>query len=647
VCERSKRPCGAGRLRGLCALALLWAAGCGDAGGPPSLLLITLDTTRADRIGAYGHASAQTPVIDGLARQGILFEQALAPAPTTLPSHTSILTGLYPVGHGVQSNALFVLEPQARLVSEALREQGWRTAAFVAALPLVARLGLSQGFEVYSDVGASDYLEGGGTRPADAVVSDALEWLGGLAPGERFFVWLHLWEPHGPHEPPPGWQGRAADAYDAEIAYCDQQIGRLLGFLRERGLDRELVTIVTADHGEGLGEHGEETHGTFLYQSTLRVPLVMAGGPLARSAGTRVAENVSTAALAPTLLALAGLAPEVLLPAVRLAPLVGADGRPQPPPAEAPVYLETQAPYYEHRLRALDGVVSGRWKLVQSQPPQLYALDERPSEERDLARSEPEQLAALQRQLAELRERQAGPGWASSHEVGAGEGELLEALGYAVSAGDGDPYDASLPAARVEDVLRQQQALAHRSRARSIRQIPPGATPEQIAERERQAGLELDAAKALVEEILASNPEDPQAMLHLGYVEFERGDFAAAAVWLERAAAARPSLAPTHLRLAQAYAHLGRWPEAVVQAHQALTLQPDFPTPYGWLAERYAAAGEYGRAVWWYQRLLERLEPGTALHAEIGVALRRAEVEMQARGQQATPPEENPLASSR
>jgi len=284
-------------LLALTGLLLACLAGCTQQGaGPPSILLVTLDTTRADRIGAYGRAGARTPTLDRLARQGILFERAIAPTPITLPSHASILTGVYPTAHGVRDNAVFALAPEARLVSEVLAERGWRTAAFVGSFVLHPRFGLDQGFEVYHapqptrEPMRDRYVE----RPANEVVDDALAWLSGLAAGERFFVWLHFFDPHIPYEPPPAWREPSVHPYEGEIAFCDAQLGRLLEALEEAGRARNLLVAVTADHGESLGEHGEETHGVFIYQATLHVPLILSGEPVARARGQRVGHAVST-----------------------------------------------------------------------------------------------------------------------------------------------------------------------------------------------------------------------------------------------------------------------------------------------------------------------------------------------------------------
>jgi len=265
-------------------------AAAADAAGPaapeasrPSLLLVTLDTTRADRVGARRDGRPVTPSIDALAKDGVVFERALAAAPVTLPSHATILTGVYPCAHGVRDNGVFRLGPEARLVSEALSERGWRSGAFVGAYVLDARFGLDQGFEVYTASGTAGignviYAE----RPAHRVVDDAIAWLGSLPPDAPFFAWVHLFDPHAPFAPPKAWRARFEDPYDGEIAFADDQVGRLVSWIRRRDPARELVVVVTADHGEGLGAHGEASHGTFLYQDTMHVPLVISGAGVAR-----------------------------------------------------------------------------------------------------------------------------------------------------------------------------------------------------------------------------------------------------------------------------------------------------------------------------------------------------------------------------
>ncbi len=276
-----------------------------------NLVLITIDTLRADRVGAYGWTRARTPALDSLARDGAVFERAYAAAPITLPSHATILTGRYPPGHGARDNGLRVSESAPTLATQ-LRASGFQTAAFVAAFPLDHQFGLARGFDVYGDRmprGSDGRLAN--ERPASQVVDEAISWLTSdqhLAPSTQhgtqppapstqhpFFLWVHLFEPHAPYGD-PGSGRSTSDRYDDEIATADREIGRLLTALAPA---RERTLVVAAgDHGEAFGEHGEFAHSIFVYDTTLRVPLLMSG-PGIRPA-TRVADPVTLADVAPT-----------------------------------------------------------------------------------------------------------------------------------------------------------------------------------------------------------------------------------------------------------------------------------------------------------------------------------------------------------
>ena len=285
-----------------CAIAcMIGSLGCRRASEAPrsltlpnaNVLLITLDTTRADRIGAYGYARAETPRLDRLAEDGVLFETAVTPTAFTLPAHSSIMTGLYPPYHGVRLNGGVALADVQVTLAERLAAAGYRCGAVVGAFVLDQRWGLSQGFEHFDDDIERTHDQpldlAGVQRPADRVVDAALQWL--EADDERpFFAWLHFYDPHIPYEPPEPYATRFGDRgpsglYDGEIAFTDEQVGRVFDWLDERGLSESTVVVVVGDHGEGLGDHGEREHGYFIYDATVHVPLVV------QDAGVRARGN--------------------------------------------------------------------------------------------------------------------------------------------------------------------------------------------------------------------------------------------------------------------------------------------------------------------------------------------------------------------
>ena len=277
---------------------------------PQNLLLITIDTLRADHLGCYGNQNIQTPTIDALAAQGMLFQQAFTPVPITLPSHASILTALYPPAHGIRDNGYFILDDSHQTLAEILKEKGYITGAIVASYVLNSRFGLAQGFDFYEDNIVPDP---NGNNPfryerrADAVVALAEDWLS-KNKGEKFFLWLHLFDPHDPYEPPEPYKSEYAQTpYDGEIAFTDACLGQLLKKMEELKIQQNTLIVLTSDHGEGLGEHGEKTHSTFIYDTTLHVPLIISI-PGLKAAGRSYDFLVRTTDILPTALGLMGLA---------------------------------------------------------------------------------------------------------------------------------------------------------------------------------------------------------------------------------------------------------------------------------------------------------------------------------------------------
>lgn len=619
-------------------VAVLALASCGGeraplAGEPAGVLLVTLDTTRADRLGAYGAPGARTPVFDRLAAEGVLFEQALAPAPITLPSHASLLTGVYPVAHGVRDNGVFALSPRAILLSEVLRRHGWRTGAFVASDVLGARFGLDQGFEVYRAPLLPAPNEPTRTeRPADEVVDDAIAWLSELAPGERFFAWVHLYDAHAPYVPPEPWRSRLEDPYDGEIAFADSELGRLLDFLRETGRADGLLVAVTADHGESLGEHGERYHGNFLYQGAMRVPLVVSGDAVSRRGGTRIPRPVSNVDLVPTLLELAGCA-RAEMPDVRVPSLLGRDD------PERSVLLEAYLPYYTHRWRAARGQVWRGHKWIDARPPELYDLENDARETRDLAGERPDLARAARERFH--RELDAHPplGWVSGREVDDGERARLEALGYAVGSVEGDPLDASLPdpRERIGDLDRLDRARAHVRAWGELQSAPPPATAWQRDEREREGRAHLEAARELLEEVRAQNPRDPELVRHLGTVLGALGDLDGAIELLERAVELSPADAFVRTNLATAYARSGRGEEGVRLLRGALAGAPEQTRFRQWIVTFLLGDGQLERASWWLREIERSLPPGEPPPAAVSEWVARARAALRAQGYEPSP----------
>jgi choline-sulfatase len=404
----------------------------------PSVLLVTIDTLRADRLGCYGYEGAQTPNIDGLASEGVLFEQVGAQVPVTLPSHATILTGLLPASHGVHDNSTFCLAGDVTTLAEVFERAGYRTGAMIGAYVLARQFGLSQGFAAYED-SFPECRESGNPlrrveRPAAEVARSGIEWLS--AQGQRpFFLWLHFFDPHASYNPPKPFSERFPDTpYDGEVAYVDQEIGRVLGYLAREGLDRRSLVVITSDHGEGLGQHDEDTHSVLVYETTMRVPLIMRWiGRL--PGGLRIHELARTTDITPTVLELVGLHPPDPMDGASLVPVLRGD--------EGGVGLsagESMLALYHFGLSPLISVRTGRWKYIAAPHPELYDLVHDSNEEINVVDSFPAVADSLSRAALQYAAAVAA-GEPAAPVVSAGEGDKLEALGYLPS-----PPPVSTPA---------------------------------------------------------------------------------------------------------------------------------------------------------------------------------------------------------
>jgi arylsulfatase A-like enzyme len=386
-----------------------------------SLLLVTVDTLRADRVGAYGATDVRTPNIDALARRGLLFEQAVASAPLTLPSHATILGGLEPPRHGARNNGTHRFPADRETLATLLQARGWATGAFVGAYVLDARFGLARGFDHYDadielrEVGSS-VLDS--DRPCEEVVRAAASWLGRQR--GRFFAWVHLYDPHAPYHPPAPYRDEYPERpYEAEVAYADACAGDAIAAAGRAAGDR-LVVALLADHGEGRGDHGERTHGFFVYESTLRIPLILAGPGI--PAGERRAGLARTVDVLPTLLELLGIpAPSGLEGASLLGRSAAADA-----------YAETILPQ-TLGWASLHAWRAGSLKYVEAPTPELYDLAADPSERSNLATERPADADRLRRRLAAYRGDDRP--WATAAPDPQVE-ERLRALGYVGGAAE-------------------------------------------------------------------------------------------------------------------------------------------------------------------------------------------------------------------
>ncbi len=503
------------------------------AAGRPSILLITLDTTRADHLEPYGASNVETPALSRLADNGIVFEHAVATSPVTAPAHASLLTGLYPPRHGVRNNSTHYLPEDVPTLAEWLSAAGYRTAAFVSTVILERRYGLDQGFEVYDDEirssAASDERRMTVERRAGTTADRALAWLDALDGDESFFLWVHFYDPHIPYSPPSPWAESVSETEPttAEIAYMDSQIGRLLQHPRAAA-DDVIVTAI-GDHGESLGEHGEKTHGLLVYDSTLRVPWILRlpGG----NSGVRIAAPISQVDLVPTIAELVNLGPDNDVDALdgrSLVPLLrGEKGTP-----ERLLFAESEVPFFAYGWSRLRTVRQGAMKFIDAPVKELYDLSLDPGELSNLAA---EHRADVQRLAAEIETwADRGDAADSAVAVDSETAAMLHALGY--SAGDpgrpegegrGNPVEL-MPVHQELQIVGELLASGRPREAVDRVQTALALDPENTAAlRDLSRGLtqmgRLDEAASVAAKASAVAPWSAQAAMVEADVEYHRG----------------------------------------------------------------------------------------------------------------------------
>jgi arylsulfatase A-like enzyme/Flp pilus assembly protein TadD len=565
-------------------LAFSLAAGPLAAAAPakPNILLITIDTLRADHLGCYGYAAAQTPNIDGLAGRGVLFTRAFGHTPLTLPSHTNILLGLTPNAHGVHDNSNFIIREGFLSLAQWLKGQGYATGAFVGAFPLDSRFGLTQGFDVYDDnygiQGPTDlkFVE----RRADVVVGLGLEWI--KAQAGPWFLWIHCFDPHHPYDPPEPYKDLyAKDPYDGEIAYVDSALGRLFGYLRDRGLEAGTAVILTADHGESLGEHGELTHGYFAYNATLHVPMILA---LPGRKGIRVEADVCHVDIFPTVCDLLGRKPPAGLQGLSLLPFTQG----KRPPSRA-IYFETLAPYYSRRWAPLRGYIQGGEKYMESPIPEVYSLENDFGELDNLASKT--DLERFRKGLSDLMRAEASPladaaGQASDRETR----EKLRSLGYLSSIQKSSPKTFTAKE-DLKTLLPYHIKLNQATAAYSAGRIAEGIKylKEILAEWKTfdlaytylavyyQKEGRAREAEAVLREGYANNPSNFNIMTALGIALIDGGRFEEAVDILQKSLALIDFDPETWNYLGVAYWNQGRYDEALDAYDHALSIDRNFP----------------------------------------------------------------------
>lgn len=587
-----------------------------------SVLLITVDTLRADRLGCYGAKRVETPAMDALAADGVRFGAAYAQVPITLPSHTVILSGMFPASTGVRDFTSSGIPPGVGLIAEAFKRQGYQTAAFVSAFVLDGSWGFSRGFDIYDDHFDARQFEtrnpGSIERRADATVNRLLAWLKARPAGKPSFIWLHLFDPHSDYNPPEPFRTRyAGRLYDGEIAYADSQLARLVAALRRSGeYDRMLIALL-ADHGESLGEHGEDEHGFFVYIATTHVPFIL---KLPRGEGARrvVAQPVGTVDLAPTLLDLARVRDPISrqFQGASLSSLVA--GKPQP--AERPVYSESYYPYNSFGWAPLHSLITARFQYIEAPRPEIFELATDPEEERNLFEQRRADAEALRAQLQDVERRYTSNGGSSSRPPLSAETlEKLKSLGYlayaapAASKPEGNLVDPKDRIGTFNKILRAADQTRMKNYAEADRLLAEVAISEphlytipfQRAKNLSEWG-KLDRAVAEYKEALSENPTFDQALLGLARAYFYLGQDDESARALQGALALNPGNFRAHLALAKVYWRQNKLDMARTEAETAIRLRKNFGESH---ATRGIILAKQGR----YREALPELSKGLSL----------------------------------
>jgi arylsulfatase A-like enzyme len=540
----------------------LLTASCGGPGKrAASVLVVTIDTLRPDHLGAYGHPGARTPHLDALARRGLQFTRARTPYPLTLPSHASIFTGLYPRSHGARRNDSFNLTREAPTLATILKSLGYETGAVVATFVLNSNFGLARGFDRYDDHWG---MRGAGSgtleRRAQEVTDRALAWHFGI--GERpFLLWAHFFDPHDDYEPPAPWDAAFPKSpYDGEIAHTDREFGRLLGTLDERGALRDAVIALTSDHGEAFGEHGEFGHGYFVYETTLRVPMILTGSGTARLGHEIRSDDARTVDLLPTLGDLLGLPLPEELPGRSL--LTTRDSR--------PLLFETLEPEIAYGATRLAGLLDDNWKYIQAPVPELYNLDSDPDELRNLHRDTAPRAEEMRARLAETLARTAPAtrGEAVDDETR----DKLMALGY-IGGDEGTSVTSRRDPKEIVDLI----PVMHRG----IELCRTGRMEEGVA---------------LLEEILLQDPGNGKALYWVSKSHADRGDFQAALTTYRAAIEMDPNVADYYNQAGLIFARAGETRNAVRSFRRALQLDPGLVAAHLNLATGLAQMGRPAKA---------------------------------------------------
>lgn len=564
-----------------------------------NVLLISIDTCRSDHLSCYGDQRNTTPHIDRLAQDGIRFAYAVSPVPLTLPAHSSMLTGTNPTYHGVHDNSYYQLSDGNVTLAEMLKEHGFTTGAIISAFVLDSQFGLNQGFDTYHDYfedprkGPGDISERIGTETSHL----AMQWLAEHG-SKKFFLFLHYYDPHATYAPPDPFASQFIDdRYAGEIAYVDHCIGQVLDKLITLGIDDSTLIIITSDHGEMLGEHGEDTHSYFIYQSAIRVPLIF-----------KVPGHHETATLAPvagiidvvpTICGLLGIESPPHIQGIDLSKHFVPQNS-----ATQPRYLYCESLYpTRYQANPLLGLVTDRWKYIQTTRPELYDLIRDPSESTNLANMEPLQIMKFQSQLNQMIKQQLDANTDSANlTIDPQARHRLETLGYLAGSSVDERFELDPDQEDPKDLIAFYQ---------SHMLIFSLLSNEKIEE-----------AKRLCKQLVAKRPKFWEGYIHLGNIAMSQKDYATAISYLQRSLELKPDLDTAHNNIGNAFQALGEFAKAIDHFHKALQISPNSVAALNNLANVLQLQGELDEAINYYHRVLGMKPTSVDSHNNLGSALR-------------------------
>ncbi|MDP8218147.1 MAG: sulfatase-like hydrolase/transferase [Candidatus Theseobacter exili] len=550
----------------------------------PNVLFIIVDTLRSDHLGCYGYDKIKTPNIDSLAEKGILFKDTLSQVPLTFPSHCSLFTSTYPQYNEVRDNGTYILDESAVTLAERLKDYGYKTAAFVSTFVLNKHLKLDQGFDVYDDDTDSKerrkkkkvvrMIEG--ERTASEVTQKALEWLK-LNKDDRFFLWVHYYDPHTIYEPPSPYKEIYKDnLYDGEIAYTDEYIGKLLAEFKNLGLEKDTLIVFAADHGEGLGQHDESGHAVFIYDSTLKVPLIFSW-PGVIPEGKTVESQVRLVDVMPTILDLLHIKKNREIQGKSLIKLIVKKIR----SLNLIAYGESLYAHLRYNWSPLHSLRTEEWKYIKSPQPELYNIREDPLELVNLAEDKPGILKKMDRALEKFLKKTSAPE-SKETKVKMDEDTKAKLMSLGYIQGDFNK-DSKEPVPR--DMIKVLELI-------------------NLSDRKANSGMVDEAIKGF-KEVLRIDPENKEVYQHLAQCYKEKDEYELAVKYFKKAASYNPEDPMVHDGLGNVYKSMGMLEEAFEEFTLAHKLDPEDPAVINNIGWYYQQKSDYDKAMEYYDKAIE------------------------------------------